>query len=213
MASKDTNNKFNEAISNSKIPILILDNKWHRLFGKLNPTKEVKALENELTELLKQQGKLVNENKDLKRIKADLMNDIVANMDDANGAKSKNDKKMADNKRLINDVNDRLASNEDKLMDIPRDIDAVNKKLMIATMSMCYDILQSNTVQIEEIGEWIRGIRIELKRNIIKKQDMEIYNAELYAYMHDIFGPAVMELFDMKYVPVFHKDETTESSS
>jgi len=34
---------------------------------------------------------------------------------------------------------------------------------------------------------------------------MELYNAELYSYMHDIFGPVVMELFDMKYVPTIHK--------
>ena len=30
--------KFNNAIGTVKIPILILDNKWHRIFGKMNPT-------------------------------------------------------------------------------------------------------------------------------------------------------------------------------
>lgn len=197
---------YNEAISRIKVPILILDNKWHKIFGKMNPTKEIKELEKELSELLKKQGKLVNESKDLKKIKTNLMNDIVANMDDASGGSNRaNDKKLAENKRLINDVNERLEKNEDDLLDLPKEIDTVNKKLMLASMEMCYDRLQENTKEIEEISTWIKEIRIQLKRNIVKKQDKEIYNAELYSYMHDLFGPEVMELFDMKYVPSIHK--------
>ena len=198
--------KYTEAISKAKVPILILDNKWHKLFGKMNPTKEIKNLEAELASLLKKQGKLVNENKDLKKIKANLMNEIVANMDDASGSSNKaNDKKLADNKRLINEANEKYDANEDTLLDLSREIDIVNKKLMLASMDMCYDCLQENTNEIEKISTWIKEIRIQLKRNIVKKQDMEIYNSELYSYMHDIFGPEVMELFDMKYIPTIHK--------
>ena len=200
--------KFNEALSSVQIPILILDNKWHRIFGKMNPTKEIKALSDELAALIKEQGKLVNENKSLKKIKNDLMSDIVANMDSASGANSsKKDKKLAENKRLINEVNDKLADNEDRLIELPRKIDKTNKKLMICTMEMCYDRLQQNTSDIEEIGQWIKEVRVELKKNIVKKQDLEIYNSELYSYMHDIFGPDVMGLFDMKYVPTIHKSK------
>jgi hypothetical protein len=72
-------------------------------------------------------------------------------------------------------------------------------------MDMCYERLQANTVEIEEIAEWVKDIRVQLKKNLVKKQDKELYNAELYSYMHDIFGPVVMELFDMKYVPTIHK--------
>jgi hypothetical protein len=199
--------KFNNAIGSVKIPILILDNKWHRIFGKMNPTDEIKDLEKELSELLKRQGKLVNENKELKKIKSNLMSEIVSNIDGVDNRDSDEavDKKLNDNKRLINDVNEKLDNNEEELKDLPREIDGINKKLMIATMDLCYDRLQENTVQIEEIAEWVKDIRVQLKKNLVKKQDMELYNAELYSYMHDIFGPVVMELFDMKYVPTIHK--------
>ena len=202
-----SHDKFNNAIGSAKIPILILDNKWHRIFGKMNPTEEIKELEKELGNLLKRQGKLVNENKDLKKIKNNLMSEIVDNMDgvDTRDSDEAVDKKLNDNKRLINDVNDKLDKNEEELMDLPREIDAVNKKLMLATMDLCYERLQGNTTQIEEIAEWVKDIRVQLKKNLVKKQDMELYNAELYSYMHDIFGPVVMELFDMKYVPTIHK--------
>ncbi len=199
--------KFNNAIGTVKIPILILDNKWHRIFGKMNPTDEIKELEKELSELIKRQGKLVNENKDLKKIKSNLMSEIVSNIDgvDTRDSDETVDKKLNDNKRLINDVNEKLDNNEEELKDLPREIDGVNKKLMLATMDLCYERLQSNTVEIEEIAEWIKDIRVQLKKNLVKKQDKELYNAELYSYMHDIFGPVVMELFDMKYVPTIHK--------
>lgn len=202
-----SHDKFNNAIGSVKIPILILDNKWHRIFGKMNPTPEIKELEGKLGELLKRQGKLVNENKDLKRIKSELMSDIVSNIDGVDTRESDEsvDKKLNDNKRLINDVNEKLDNNEEELMDLPREIDRVNKELMIATMDMCYERLQSNTVEIQEIADWVKDIRVQLKKNLIRKQDKELYNAELYSYMHDIFGPVVMELFDMKYVPTIHK--------
>ena len=202
-----SHDKFNNAIGSVKIPILILDNKWHRIFGKMNPTSEIKELEGQLGELLKRQGKLVNENKEHKKIKSNLMSEIVGNIDGVESRESDEsvDKKLNDNKRLINDVNEKLDNNEEELKDLPREIDGVNKKLMIATMDVCYERLQSNTEQIEELAEWVKDIRVQLKKNLVRKQDMELYNAEVYSYMHDIFGPVVMELFDMKYVPTIHK--------
>lgn len=43
-------------------------------------------------------------------------------------------------------------------------------------------------------------MRKELKKKIIRKQEGEQKNKELYAYMHDIFGPDVIEMFDIKVV-------------
>ena len=52
---------------------------------------------------------------------------------------------------------------------------------------------------------------MSLKKNLIKKQEKEYYNAELYSFMHDIFGPDVVELFDMRYEPQLKKStEQTE---
>ncbi|MBP5385130.1 MAG: hypothetical protein J6Y57_09200 [Lachnospiraceae bacterium] len=193
---------YKNALVGKKIPVLILDPKWHKLFSKTGTTDEIKALEKQLQELLKRQGKLNNENKDLKRIKNNLMDEIVVNMD---GIESRTDeqtgKKLEENKRLINEVNDKLEKNEDELMELPREIDRVNKELMIVTMDLCYEKLKVNTEEIEEIAAWIREVRVSLKKNILKKQNKEVNNAELYAYMHDIFGHDVMELFDMKYEP------------
>ena len=88
-----------------------------------------------------------------------------------------------------------------QLRDFPREIERVNRELMLVTMEHCYDTMQENTDDIEELEEWIRNIRIELKKNLIRKQEKEAKNHEIYSYMHDIFGPDVVNLFDLRYNP------------
>lgn len=73
---------------------------------------------------------------------------------------------------------------------------------MVHTMEMCYQVLKTNEKDILEISRWIDQVRIDLKKNIIRKQDKEIINQEMYSYMHDILGPHVIEVFDMKYNPL-----------
>ena len=201
--------KFREALGDKHIPVLILDNKWHKLFKRSGTTPEIEELEKKLTELLKRQGKLNSEIKDIKKVKNELMNNIVSSMDDKD---KEAEKKVNDSKRLINEANDKIDSYEDELLELPREIDKVNKELMIQTMALCYETLSENTDEIEKIADWIHNVRIELKKNIIRKQEREFQNADLYTYMHDIFGPDVMEIFDMRYEPTLKKPEQKEET-
>lgn len=192
---------FKAALKSVKVPVLVLDQKWHRLFAISGKPESVKNKEVELNELLQLQGKLNQEIKDLKAVKNKLMQGIVVNMDGAEGkAESEGHaKKLDDNKRLIEETNQRLAADEDQLLDIPRQIKEVNEELMMLTMTFCYEKLRINSNEIQDISDWITNVRIELKKNIIKKQNREINNKEIYSYMHDIFGKDVINLFDVKY--------------
>ena len=194
--------RYKEALKGKQVPVLTLDNKWHKLFGRVNATKEIEKLEKELNGLLKRQGKLTNEIRDLKRVKNNLLTDIMSNMDGIEqDTDASVDKKLNDNKRLVNEVNEKVESHEDELLEIPHEIDRVNRELMLKTMELCYHKLTQNTDEIEEIAKWIGEMRIALKTNIIKKQDKEINNSDLYGYMHNIFGQSAIELFDMRYEP------------
>ena len=191
---------YSPALKEKKIPILTLDNKWHRLFTQTNPNKTILRLEEELNDLLKKQGKATTESKDIKRLKKKLMKEIVENAEGtAEGNNQKALKKMEDNKRLINECNERLTMYEDQLIELPGEIDRVNRELMLQTMDICYDTLKTNETEIEETAKWVAAIRVELKKRLIRKQEMEQMNQELYSYMHDIFGAEVIEIFDMKY--------------
>ena len=191
---------YSPALKEKKIPILTLDNKWHRLFTQTNPNKTILRLEEELNDLLKKQGKATTESKDIRRLKKKLMQEIVENAEGtAEGNNQKAMKKMEDNKRLINECNERLTMYEDQLIELPGEIDRVNRELMLQTMDICYDTLKTNETEIEETAKWVAAIRVELKKRLIRKQEMEQMNQELYSYMHDIFGAEVIEIFDMKY--------------
>ena len=193
--AKDIDKMIN-ALAAKKVPVATLDNKWHKLFSKVEKTDAIKEYESKLNELLRKQGRINSEIKEIKRVKKELMDEIVTLMDDNDGSD-----KVEKNKKLINDCNEKIDSFNDDLMELPKEIAEVNKQLMINTMDACYDELRENEKGIEELGAWLAKIRIELKKNVVRKQEYEISNQEIYSYMHDIFGAEVVDLFDMKYNP------------
>ncbi len=195
MASKE--NEFKEALKGKKLPILTLDNKWYQLFTQHNNHPDTDALAEQLKALVAKQGKLNTEVKEIRKLKSKLMDEIVAGIDNM----PLTDKEMEDHKRLINECNDKIDASQDALLDLPKQIDELNFQLMVQTMDICYKAMAENTEEILRISDWITKVRIELKKNVIRKQEKEWLNQEMYAYMHDIFGPEVIEIFDMTYNP------------
>lgn len=190
---------FREALVGKKIPILTLDNQWHKLFTQTGDNDEIHDLEEKLNELLKRQGKLNTEVKSLSSYKKKLMQEIVSIMELPDS--SAKEKKMSENKRMIEEANQKLDDYNDELMDLPKMIDDANLELMLATMRVCYSKIQQNIQDIEAINKWVSEFKVLLKRKILLKQSKEIWNDETYSYMHAIFGPDVIEMFDMKYNP------------
>jgi len=202
MAMARTDEVFKPALIGKKIPILTLDNKWHRLFTQSEFTPELQSLEKMLNDLLKRQAKLTSESKEIKKLKKKLMDEVVILADEmGEHPTKKQDKDMADHKRLIEECNEKMDAYEEELVELPRQINQVNNQLMLITMDVCYKKLQRNTKELEEIEEWISGIRRELKKKVVRKKEKEAVINKLYAYMHDIFGAEVLELFDMQYDP------------
>ncbi len=192
---------FLAALKDKKVPILTLDQKWHRLFAISGKPDSVKEKEEELNELLQLQGKLNSDLKALRKVKNDLMQNVVENMEgtERHAVDSDTSKKLDEDKRLIDEANAKMDEIEDQLLELPRSISEKNYELMLLTMTFSYDKLRTNKSEIEEISAWIQKFRKELKRNIIRKQNREINNKEIYSYMHDIFGKDVINLFDVKY--------------
>jgi len=191
---------FRNALTRTSIPILVLDQKWHRLFAISGKSEAILRNENALKALLQEQGQLNIDLKNVKNLKSKLMQDIVANMGEESGSLSiEAQSKMDENHRLINEANLKIDEIEDRLLELPKEIKAINSELMFQTMAFCYSTLRTNKEEEEEIAEWIDHIRVELKKNIIKKQNRAINNKEIYYYMHDIFGKDVVDLFDMRF--------------
>lgn len=187
---------FENALLGRNVPILPLDNKWHRLMIGLEKTKDMQKVEEEIKELLKRQGKINTDTKVLKKTKTRIMDEMVAAMDEADAAS-----KQEEGKKQIETINAELEKYSEEMHELPKAINELNYKLMVATMEQCYEQIRENTSSIEEIAAWIDNIRIELKKNVVRKQEKELKNQEIYNYMHDIFGAEVIDIFDMKYNP------------
>ncbi len=199
--SRQKEEVFERALQGKQIPVLTLDSKWYRLLDELGRSS-VKSLEEQLNTLLKRQGKLNTETKDIRKLKKKLMNEIVEMADEADQTGDRKlEKKLAEHRRLVEECSAKLAAYQDELIEIPREIDRINIRLMTMTMEYCYDAMQENTEEIREISDWVTGVRIELKKRLIRKQEMEQRNREIYSYMHDIFGSDVVDLFDVQFQP------------
>lgn len=193
---------FRQALDGKKIPVLTLDNNWHRLFTQVEHTPEIQAVEEQLNELIKRQGKANTESKDIVRLKRKLLDEIMTLADRIDSRNSrKYEKEMSEHQRLVGECNDKLNGYRQEIAELPDEIEKVNERLMLITMRECYERLQRNTAEIDAIDAWIIEIRKELKKKTVRKKEKENMNFQLYSYMHDLFGADVMELFDLKYNP------------
>lgn len=194
--TKTEREKYAAYLKDKKIPVLTLEHKWHKLFPNGNKPSQIAQLESQVNDCVKREGGLRTDIKDLKKLKKKLMDGIVQNMEDT--ARDTQSKKMEESQRLIREINEKLENCENELLELPEELKAANVSLMLETMDYCYNQLHTNKEEIEQISNWIADIRVELKKNILRKQDKEIRNKMMYTYMHNIFGPEVINIFDLE---------------
>lgn len=188
---------FQKVFKGKKIPIVTLDERWHELFPEYDKPAHIKELETKINDLLKQQGKLSGDMKDMKKLKSNLMQEIITNMDvNENAAGKQRAKKLDRNQKLIKEISEKMKSSEDELIDLPYQIKSLNEQLIIESAKVCYNRLNNNSKRISEIAGWISGIREELKERLLEKQDMEMKNSAIYSYMHDVMGASLMQELD-----------------
>lgn len=178
-----------------KVAALTLDEKWYQLVPEKDKTEEMKKLEKQLNDCLKKQGQINNDIKEVKKIKSNIIRDVVKNME-KDDIDPKEQKIINDSQRLIQEAKEKIASLEDEALEIPKKISEANQKLMIASINYFYDKINANNEDIKVLDKWINETRIKLKKNLLIKQDKESKNDSIYAYMHDIFGHEIMGILD-----------------
>ena len=206
-----TDEIYKRAIAKTKIPLLVLDNNWHKLFTQADETPEIRKLEKKLNELLKEQGKSNTEQKKLKACKRKLMDEIIQLADRYGGSMDEAiEREMDRHRRLVEECNGRLEQLQENTDDNEEEIEEINYQLMLKTMELCYKRLEDNRKEIEYYEDWIKKTREELKENIVRKQEREESTFELYTYMHNIFGRDVIDIFDMHYHPENYRPKKKE---
>ena len=179
-----------EKIKRCKLPILTLDVKWQAIFNNEDKSDEIAKLEKELNKVLKSQGRINNDMKDLKKLKKQLMAEIMANMDSPDESRAR--KKVQKSKELIEEINDKLILLEDEELDIPSSMADINARLALESMSEMIDVLDDSQEEIDELEEWINETIAELKERVLILQKKKENNARMEKYLSDMFDSDII---------------------
>lgn len=200
MAKKNEDKSYKEYIDIKKVPILPLDNRWHQLFPENNKPARIRKLEKEVMALVKRESNVNQELKKLVKAKKKLMNGIISNMEEtADDEEKLRQKKLAASQKLILDINKKTEDLENEKYSLPYSLIQANEELLIESIEICYNRISENQAKISYLNEWIERTRQELKKNVVLKQEMTDMNHNIYSYMHDMFGPRFMEVFDSRH--------------
>ena len=139
---------------------------------------------------LKSQGRINTDMKDLKKLKKQLMNEIMVNMDSSDNSRAR--KKVQKSKELIEEINDKLILLEDEELDIPGSMKDINARLALESMSEMMDVFEENEEAIEELEEWVNETRLELKKQVLILQKKKDDNARMEKYLTDMFDSDII---------------------
>lgn len=187
-----------ELLKKKNIPIACLDERWLRLFPDSEKTPLIKKLENELKELLKRQGKVNTDLKDIRVVRDKLTQSVLETAEDTSIPENKRLKKQAASQRLIVEARQKQDNLELELDELPDKIKEANSALIFESVRVCYQRINQNKQDIDMLEQWIEQMREKLKERVVLKQDKEITNEEIYTYLHGMLGAGVMEAFDEK---------------
>ena len=160
----------------------------------------IRRMEASVNGWLKKQGRSGSEVKELHRAKIRLMRNIVENMQETEGeSERKRGKKLDKSQKLIREANEKIMYLEEEQKQIPERLEEANLELLYATTDICYQKLKEDREEIEEITQWIKRVRNELKEKIARKERMETEYNRIYGNLHDMLGAEVMEYLDEEY--------------
>ncbi|MDE7300030.1 MAG: hypothetical protein K2N94_14625 [Lachnospiraceae bacterium] len=189
--------EFAEHFKGRNAPILILDEKWLEIFPEHLQNSTIRALAAELSGLLKEQGRQVDEIKGMKRYKSQMMQEIVENMDADDTAAGKiKRRKMDKSQKKILELNEKLEQRKETLSDLPYRIREVNTELLFESTRVCYERFRENLEKMNELEEEIAALQAELKMRKLDKQEREMRDEKMYTYLHSVLGPELMERLD-----------------
>lgn len=195
------NKKFDKNIlRKNNISLLILDERWNKLFTNTPKTPAIERCEQRLKELLKEEARLTAEQKEIAVSKKNHMDNIIKLTPDVfekndEGAK----KEMQISESEIKRINDRSKQIEVKLDEMPERIKQANLELLEHTVNIVYLKIRSTGRRVEELEKLIEESRTRLKAYIDEKESLSQDDTDIYSYFHDLLGGEELERLDKKF--------------
>ncbi len=180
----------------NKIPILIKDPNWLKLFGDVD-NKNIQNIKEELIELVEAQGELEKNEKALQKEKTLAMKMILGVSNAVNNENKIQSVGLLDEyKERIENINEELDDIIYQLETIPFKIKEVNFNLLKATVYYGYKELKSKEKRLKEVTEELESMRERIKFLINQKYDYEEWINSTYSFLHGLLGSEEIEKLD-----------------
>lgn len=176
-------------------PILILDERWLRIFPEAYKTPEIKRVEKELREAFKYQARLTSDMEDAEHKKKQLMDRIIRFMNVAQVSESEA-KRQEKSQEYIKDINEQLSGMEMEYENMPDRIKELNEELLVESLRVCYRRMKDNKDQLATQKQLVMEARELLKERTERQKELRKENERIFSFMHRVFGSRIIEIFD-----------------
>ena len=199
MFFKKKNDDFTRNVRVNNLPILILDETFNYTF-KNNKTDRMIEIEEELRELLKEQGALNNEFSQLQKTKKIRLSKIIGLSGEVD--KENSDvavKKMGENQELVEHINGKLQAIEKKLDVIPDMIERKNYELFQEAVKVTYNDVSKTSAKIKKIEHEIEKLREKLKEKTDEMKILDDEFKEKTLFLRTFIGYEGIEILNSEY--------------
>ncbi|SHJ61641.1 coiled-coil domain-containing protein [Paramaledivibacter caminithermalis] len=187
-------------IKRNKIPILIKDKHWRKLFNE-NSTKNMKRLSDKLEKLISEEKEITKLLKEANKEKKMLMNKILKLSDEANSNNNTAALDALENTRnKILEVNDRIDELQFRLEMLPKEIYDTNLELLKETIAISYEDIIEGRKRVSYLDKEIKDIRKKLGEMWEEKFTKENRINDLYLYLHGTLGHEETDKLDRKFL-------------
>lgn len=198
---KSRNKKFDtRTLRKNDISLLILDERWNKLFVNTPKSPSIEHSEQKLKELLKEEARLIAEQKEIaaaKKVHMDRILKLTPEVFEKDDEAAK--KEMQVSEREIKRINDRTKRIEELLDELPNRKKQANLELLEETVNIVYYKIGSARKRVKELEGLIEETRTKLKEYIDEKETLSQDDTDIYSYFHDLLGGEELEKLDSEF--------------
>ncbi|KXZ40519.1 hypothetical protein SAMN05661008_00783 [Alkalithermobacter thermoalcaliphilus JW-YL-7 = DSM 7308] len=194
---KDTQlNLQEDIIKKRKIPLLIENDSWKKLFNCGN-NNQMQEIYHKLKDLSRKKKSLESETTKLQSLKRKCMAKIVYISDQLNINSSEEAEKELDKlKDEINILNEKIEKSLQEIEDTSKEIKEKNVLLLEETIKFSYSQINSGEKRLKEIEKTISELREKLNKSRQEKEDIEKKVNVTYHFLHSLLGYEEIEKLD-----------------
>lgn len=190
---------FAQLVQIKNLPVLILDEIYNYAF-KDNKTEKMIEIEEELRELLKEQGGINSEYEKLlktKKIRLSKILNLSGEMDKAVSGDTIN--KMETNQELVEHINEKLEEINKRKEKIPELIEKKNYELFSEAVKISYNNIVKLYAKINTLEPEIEKLKEELAKKINEKEKTDSEYKEKSLFLRTFIGHEGIQILGERY--------------